>query len=196
MSFHEGKNIDSFTELPQQERNHLVSSLISLTFREIFEFGYVQTDPNFANYLYQSGSKKIVLLDFGATRKLPQHISTGYQQLLNASVNNNKLAMNNAISEIGFFQDDISEKQKDAVIELFQMACEPLQHIGEYDFSNSGLAKKISMAGRDLSFKKNYWHTPPADALFLHRKIAGLYLIAAKLNAKINIQNLINPYIN
>lgn len=196
MSFHEGKNIDSFTELPQQERNHIVSSLISLTFREIFEFGYVQTDPNFANYLYQSGSKKIVLLDFGATRKLPQHISTGYQQLLNASVNNNKLAMNNAISEIGFFQDDISEKQKDAVIELFQMACEPLQHIGEYDFSNSGLAKKISMAGRDLSFKKNYWHTPPADALFLHRKIAGLYLIAAKLNAKINIQNLINPYIN
>lgn len=196
MSFQEGKNIDTYIDIPQQERDHLVSSLIDLTFREIFEFGHVQTDPNFANYLYQSKNKKIVLLDFGATRELPPHIADGYHKLLNAMVNNDKKAINQAISQIGFFQDEISDKQRDAVIELFQMACEPLTKKGVYDFSHAGLAKKMSIAGKELSFKQNYWHTPPADALFLHRKIAGLYLLAAKLKAKVNIQNLVTPYIN
>jgi predicted unusual protein kinase regulating ubiquinone biosynthesis (AarF/ABC1/UbiB family) len=195
MSFHEGGNIDSYTALSQEERNHIAASLMSLTFREVFELHHVQTDPNFANYLYQPEDKKIVLLDFGATRELPSHIAKGYQQLINGSVKKNKETIDQAIELIGFFQEEISPKQKLAVTELFYMACEPLHHAGEYDFGNSDLAKRISIAGSELSLKKNYWHTPPADALFLHRKLAGLYLIAAKLKAKINIQDLIHPYI-
>jgi hypothetical protein len=34
-----------------------------------------------------------------------------------------------------------------------------------------------------LSMEQDYWHTPPADALFLHRKLGGLYLLAAKLRS-------------
>lgn len=196
MSFHEGGNIDTYTNLPQAERNQIVSSLFSLTFREVFEFQHVQTDPNFANYLYQPEQQKIVLLDFGATRQLPDHICHGYQQLINGSVKNNQETIDNAINKIGFFQEEISLSQRLAVTALFHMACEPLHYAGDYDFGASELAKNISIAGRELSLKKNYWHTPPADALFLHRKFAGLYLIAAKLKAKINIQNLIHPYIH
>ncbi len=196
MSYHDGENIDKFIDLTLQERNHIVSSLIKLTFKEIFELHHVQTDPNFANYLYQPESKKIVLLDFGATRELPAHITDGYKLLLQASVRNDKKAVDNAISQIGFFQEYITSQQREAVISLFQMACQPLGHIGEYDFENSTLAKNVSIAGRELSVKQNYWHTPPADALFLHRKIAGLYLIAVKLKAKINLRDLIYPYID
>jgi hypothetical protein len=43
--------------------------------------------------------------------------------------------------------------------------------------------------------QQNYWHSPPADALFLHRKIGGLYLLAARLKAKVNIRALIAPYL-
>ena len=196
MSHLDGENIDTFTNLPQQEKNHIVSCLIKLTFKEIFELKHAQTDPNFANYLYQPETRKIVLLDFGATREIPNHISDGYKSLLSATHKDNKNDIDDALQQIGFFQDQITDTQKDAVIGLFQMACEPLRHSGEFDFENSSLAKNVSLAGRELSFKQNYWHTPPADALFLHRKIAGLYLIATKLKAKINIQNIIKPYID
>ena len=41
-----------------------------------------------------------------------------------------------------------------------------------------------------LSTERDSWHTPPADALFLHRKAGGLYLLAAKLKARVDIRAL------
>ena len=67
---------------------------------------------------------------------------------------------------------------------------------GEYDFGTSDLSMRLREAGTILSMEKNYWHTPPADALFLHRKIGGLYLLAARLKAKVNVKALVAPYID
>jgi hypothetical protein len=53
---------------------------------------------------------------------------------------------------------------------------------------------RIKDQGMALSFEQNYWHSPPADALFFHRKLGGLYLLATKLNAGVNIQALFEPY--
>ena len=46
-----------------------------------------------------------------------------------------------------------------------------------------------------LSTEKDFWHTPPADALFLHRKLGGLYLLAARLKAQVPVQALARPYL-
>ena len=195
MSYHAGESIESLQSLPQDERDHITSSLISLLFNEMFVFKRVQTDPNFANFLYQRDTKKIVLLDFGATRELADAISAGYNKLLIASMDGNKESIGDALSEIGFFQETISDKQRLSVIDIFYQACEPLRHEGLYDFGASNLAQRISIQAKELSIKKNYWHTPPIDALFLHRKIGGLYLIASKLKANINIQRLIATHL-
>jgi hypothetical protein len=77
-----------------------------------------------------------------------------------------------------------------AVLKLFTLACEPLRHEGEYDFGSSDLAASIRDAGMSLSTDRNLWHTPPADAIFLHRKIAGLFLLAAQLKARVNVREL------
>ena len=57
------------------------------------------------------------------------------------------------------------------------------------------LASQLRDAGTQLSLEQGYWHSPPADALFLHRKIGGLYLLAAKLKAQVNVQQLLQPYL-
>jgi hypothetical protein len=54
-------------ELAQDQRDRVAHALASLTVREFFEMGLVQTDPNFANYLYDASTGRIALLDFGAT---------------------------------------------------------------------------------------------------------------------------------
>ena len=41
-----------------------------------------------------------------------------------------------------------------------------------------------------LGTDRDFWHTPPVDALFLHRKIGGLYLLAARLGARVDIRGL------
>lgn len=190
MSFVSGVPIESLESAPQADRDKAISLLLALLFREIFEFRLIQTDPNFANYQYDTDSKKLVLLDFGATREYPEHISKAYLKLMTAGTNHDRSAMQQAAEDIGFFAQDINPEQKEAVIDLFTQGCEPLGHDGVYDFGESRLAERIKDVGLKLSMEQDYWHTPPADALFLHRKLGGLYLLAARLKAKVNVQAL------
>ena len=80
------------------------------------------------------------------------------------------------------------------MIDLFLLSCEPLRHVGEYDFGRSDLAAQMRTAGLALSTEKEAWRTPPADAIFLHRKLAGLYLLAARLKARVDLRALFGPH--
>lgn len=195
MSYMEGVELTALQDQPQAVRDQAVSQLFSLLFRELFEFRLVQTDPNFANYLYQPATQKLVLLDFGATRAYPETISEGYRQLFSAGLREDTPAIEQALSQIGFFSQDIVTAQREAVVAIVQLACEPVRENRAYDFGNSPLAGQLREAGTKLSLEQGYWHSPPADALFLHRKIGGLYLLAAKLKAQVNVQQLIQPYL-
>ncbi len=194
MEYVDAKPIESICDLPAAERCFVAEQLIDLFFKEIFEFKLIQTDPNFANYHYQPESQKIVLFDFGATREITASLSDAYLSLFKAGSNNDREGVLNAATAIGYFKDALKDDYKERVIDLFLMACEPLRYNGEFDFKNSELASNIKDAGLQLSAQSQQWHTPPVDALFIHRKLAGLYLIAARLEAKIDVKALFSHY--
>ena len=195
MSYVEGAHIESLAQASQAERDRVMTLLFQLLFRELFEFRLVQTDPNFANYLYDSRRQQLVLLDFGACREYSADFSEGYRTLFGAALKNDKANIETALQQIGFFSQHIVEPQKIAVSELVALACEPLKQSHAFDFGTSDLANRLREAGMALSMKQNYWHTPPADAIFLHRKIGGLYLLAARLGARVNLYKLLKEYI-
>ena len=196
MQFVEGVAIEAVAQYPQDVRDKVASALMELCFKELFCFQLVQSDPNFANFQYQADSQKIVLLDFGATRTISDTLSQGYMQLMQGAIADDKQQMSNAAQQIGFFQDAIDPQQKQLIIDIFYQACEPLRTQGAYDFGASDLAKRITQAGKAMSTQQNEWHTPPTDAIFIHRKLAGMYLLAAKLNANINVHALFNQVVN
>jgi len=196
MSFVEGIPIESLCDASQADRNYVMSLLLELLFKEIFVFRLIQTDPNFANYQYNTVTKQLILLDFGATRAYPVTIAEGYRRLMQSAIEKNRDEMMIAAEQIGFFQDYIKADQREAVIDVFQQACEPLTQQGLYDFGHSDLVSRIRDAGMRLSVEKDYWHTPPVDALFLHRKLGGLYLLAAKLKAQVDVNALFRPYLS
>lgn len=103
--------------------------------------------------------------------------------------------MTAALTDIGFFSQQIMPEQKQAIIHMVQLACEPLQQNAPFDFGNSTLAQRLRDAGTAISMQQNYWHSPPADALFLHRKIGGLYLLAARLGAKVNVRQQLQSWL-
>ncbi|WEM43409.1 AarF/ABC1/UbiB kinase family protein [Photobacterium sp. DA100] len=194
MNFVDGLPVESLTNQPQHVRNHVMVLAFELLFKEMFDFRLVQTDPNFANFLYNEQSQQLVLLDFGATRAYPSRVSEGYRLLLSAALHHDKPAMNSALRQIGFFSQPITASQQEAVIALCLEACEPIMTVGEFDFGQTDLARRIRDAGTALSMKENYWHTPPADAIFFHRKLGGLYLLAARLQAKVDVGKIFSPY--
>ncbi|MGB0846477.1 MAG: ABC1 kinase family protein [Thiolinea sp.] len=195
MSFLQGVPVESLSGATQETRDRVIRLLLELLCREIFEFRLIQTDPNFANYQYNSDSAQLILLDFGATREYPETITEAYRSLMSGALTQNQEQMNAAAESIGFFGDYIRPEQRAAVIHVFQQACEPLCFSGEYDFGNSNLAGRIRDVGLELSTEKEHWHTPPADALFLHRKLGGLYLLAAKLRARVNVHDIFSAYL-
>ncbi|ELA7315345.1 ABC1 kinase family protein [Vibrio alginolyticus] len=195
MEFIDGSPIEQIEHYDQSTRDFVMHSLLELLFRELFEFKMVQTDPNFANYLYIENTRQIGLLDFGATREYSERFSTGYRQAFASVVNNDEQGLNDALEQIGFFSQTILPDQRQAILDLVKMACEPMLVDEPYDFKASGLAQKLREAGTILSMEQEYWHTPPADALFLHRKIGGMYLLAARIGAKVNIRQLVQPYL-
>jgi aarF domain-containing kinase len=54
--------------VPDEVRNELCRNLLRLVLNELFVFRFMQTDPNWSNFLYNPNSKKIFLIDFGASR--------------------------------------------------------------------------------------------------------------------------------
>ncbi|WP_285163197.1 ABC1 kinase family protein [Shewanella goraebulensis] len=190
MEFIEGEAIENVARLDQQTRDNIATNLLALFLDELFEFKLVQTDPNFANFMYQANSGKIVLLDFGATRQISEPLSAGYRKLMQGAMTNDKALMTQAASEIGFFQKDITIEQQQLIVDIFYQACEPLRSEAEYDFASSNLAKRITDAAKSMSTKPDEWHTPPTDAIFVHRKLAGIYLLASRIKAKVDVKKL------
>ncbi|GIU19721.1 MULTISPECIES: AarF/ABC1/UbiB kinase family protein [unclassified Shewanella] len=190
MSFVDAQSIESVATLNQAVRNSVATELLRLFFRELFEFKLIQTDANFANFQYQQETARIVLLDFGATREIPCDLSANYLQLMTAAIDNHRELMEQAAQQIGFFQTDISAQQKSLILDIFHQACEPLRASTPYDFGSSTLAKRIKMAGMEMSTDADKWHTPPVDALFIHRKLAGIYLLLSRLNARVDAKSI------
>jgi predicted unusual protein kinase regulating ubiquinone biosynthesis (AarF/ABC1/UbiB family) len=190
MGFAEGEPLDSLEKANQTERTLWVSRLFALFFEELFSFGCVQTDPNYANYLYNASNQRINLLDFGAVRDYEPDMIAGYKALFEAAMTENRPALFDAAKRIGYFSDTIDAKQADAVMKLFLIATEPLRCV-DYDFGNSDIATRIREQGLALSMEEGYWHSPPVASLFLHRKLAGLYLLAQRLEVTLPVRDLL-----
>ena len=195
MSFVGGVPIESMSNAPQAERDRIVSLLVSLLFRELFEFGLMQTDPNFANYHYDPEHKQLILLDFGATRSFVPAFGHGYQRLIRAAIAADRAAMAHAAIAIGYFDDLTQAKHQSAVLDMMQMALEPLRHKGDFDFGATDMVQRLRDAGMALGLDRDFWHIPPIDTLFLHRKLGGLYLLAARLKARVNVRQLLADYL-
>lgn len=195
MSFADGGPLESLEHAPQAERDRVITLLFGLLLREVFEFQCVQTDPNFANYRYQQETGQIVLLDFGATRLYSRDSTEAFRRLLVAGWRDDRAAINEAALEVGYFQHETLAKHRLLLTDLICQACEPLRHQGAYDFAISDLAGRLRDAGWQLGADRDFWHTPPVAVLFLHRKVAGLYMLAAKLKARVDVRRLFEPYV-
>jgi len=196
MSFVSGSPVEALANADSTIRDHIVSMLIRLLFREFFEFGTVQTDPNFANYRYDAETNRIVLLDFGATRHYAPKRMAQLRNLMAAAYHQDQAAVVKAALPLGYLDDVDPPARRQSIIELFLLICEPARHAGAYDFGNSDLTTRLRDSSYAMSYDRGQWRPPPADLIFLHRKLAGLFLLAARLKARVDVGALLIPHLN
>lgn len=191
MSFVEGKAIETLVETPQETRDEAMRLLFKLVLREIFEFGIIQSDPNFANYRYQPETGKLVLLDFGATRQVDAKIADGYRQLIQASFNADRDAVRAEALATGFVSEIAVTRHRSRIDNMIDVVVRELARTGPFDFSDRRFVGVLSEQGMEVAADKAAWHIPPTDLLFVQRKISGMALLAARLKARIDVRALV-----
>ncbi len=190
MSLVGGVPVESLMQSPQSERDRVVGLLFALLLRELFEFRLVQTDPNFANYRYDADSGRLILLDFGATRPYKAALANEFKRLMQGAIAGDRALMAAADMAIGYFDESTQHKHREAIVDMGEQAFEPFSHQGEYDFGSTKLPARIHQAAMALGMEREFWQLPPADAMLLQRKFGGLYLLAIRLKARVNLNAL------
>lgn len=195
MSYVEGRAVDTVAFSPQAERDRVMTLLIGLLFRELFEFRLMQTDPNFANYRHSPATGQVILLDFGATRAFSDEFAALYRRLLRAGLDNDRVRIRAAALEIGFLAGDTPARLEQAMLDMFDMSLQPLRHNGIFDFGASDLAIRMREAGMAMAEDHTHFRIPPMDTLYLQRKFGGIYMLATRLRARVNLRDLIELHL-
>ena len=196
MRFVESVPIEDVAAESQHLRNSIACDLITLMLREMFEFGLMQTDPNFANYRFDPGANRIVLLDFGATHQISPDILLLYRRLIQAGLTGNQTALAKAAEDIGFFDATTADKHRDILIAMIQKVFDTIRSTPTFDFAETDLSRELQAVGMTLGDDGFLPPPLPVDVLLLQRKLAGMYLLAARLRAKVDVVALLNPYLN
>jgi predicted unusual protein kinase regulating ubiquinone biosynthesis (AarF/ABC1/UbiB family) len=196
MSYLTGDPIETVEQQADVVRNRVGTDLLELGIREVFNWGLVQTDPNFANYRYQQDTGVIELLDFGATRRYSEQKQQALRDLLAACSDGDDSDVQHAAFDVGYLGDDDPAAYRRAIIDLLRTATEPARAKQDYDFGCSDIAARVSDIVVDMRLNEKYGRMPPVEVLFLHRKLGGLYLLLNRLRVRAPVRELVRAAVN
>jgi len=198
MEYVHGEPLESLGEegVDQATRDRVGMLLERLMFRELFEFRTMQTDPNFANYMYRPEDGRIILLDFGSTVTFEKSFTDRYAEISRALIDDNIDAIWRVAEDIGYLHPDDSPAHANRIVDLIRVICEPICEDRVYDFAASDVTVRARDAGLELAWKsKGQLRTPPPETVFLHRKLVGSFLTCARIRACVNVQRLILEFL-
>ncbi len=195
ISFVEGRPIEDARSLPQADRDRIATDLIDLLLAEVFRFGLMQTDPNFANYRYNYDTRRIVLLDFGATRRLKPATSALYHDLMSAGLAQDTRRVEQAATALGVIGPDIASAHRAQILTMIQTVFDALRAGDPFDFATTKLSDRLQVDGMALA-EAGFVPPPlPMDVLYLQRKFGGIFLLANRLQARVPVRALLESYL-
>lgn len=195
MDFIEARPIESVVGADEAARNRVAGLLIDLVLDELFAFGRMQTDPNFANYRYQPDTGRIVLLDFGASRPVDPATSAAYRTLFAAGLAGDRDAVRQAALDAGFMSIAAVERQGPLIDRMIDVVLAETTREGPFDFADRRFLAVIREQAMSAASDRAIWHIPPTDTLFLQRKISGTALLAARLQARVDLRALVERHL-
>ena len=190
MSFVEGRPVETLADAAQDVRDTAVGALVELVLRELFRFGVMQTDPNFANYRWQPETNRLVLLDFGAARPVAAATAAAYRALIVAGLGGDRDAIRETAVAAGFLGADAAAKHRPAIDRMIAAVQAELDRPGPLDFGDRAFVPVLKEEAQPLLADRDSWHLPSIDTLFVQRKVSGTALLAARLKARVDVRGL------
>uniref|UniRef100_A0A8C5K7D9 Coenzyme Q8B n=1 Tax=Jaculus jaculus TaxID=51337 RepID=A0A8C5K7D9_JACJA len=173
-----GVPLDQCQGLSQDIRNQICFQLLKLCLRELFEFRFMQTDPNWANFLYDATKHQ-----FKATLRFHSEF-----QVVKAATDGDRDRVLQKSRDLKFLTGFETKAFSDAHVEAVMILGEPFAAPGPYDFGLGDTARRIQ--GLIPVLLRHRLRPPPEETYALHRKLAGAFLACAHLHAQIACRDL------
>ncbi|KAI6251555.1 hypothetical protein HI914_00830 [Erysiphe necator] len=188
--FMNGVAITKIKNLSQEQKDWIGTQILRLCLREIIEFRFMQTDPNWTNFLYNQETHKLELLDFGASREYSQDFISKYTKLLVAASRLDKESLEKLSIDLGYLTGFESKTMLDAHINSVLTLAEPFLDTSPhlYDFRNQTITDRV----RELIpvMIRERLSPPPEETYSLHRKLSGAFLLCARLGSRVPCRKL------
>jgi aarF domain-containing kinase len=198
-----GATIDRIADVASQsERNRIGRMILYLTMKELFDWRFMQTDPNWGNFLYDVGTKSTSLIDFGAAREYSKEFVDGYLRIVWAAAIQDADTLMAQSLRMGFLTGD----ENALMLRAHQLSGftvgEPFRRVlntnnddesSSFDFRASRISERLSEY--TAVFLRHRLTPPPVEVYTLHRKLAGAYMLCIKLNAKVYARDILEEIV-
>ena len=190
----QGVSIDRAAKdaMSAQERDRVGCRLLWLSLNELFSFRFMQTDPNWSNFLYEPRTGQLSLIDFGACQSYDDAFVDDYLRLVRACADGE--AQRDAIlyhsHSLGFLTGQESKTMLDAHVSAAALVGSPFfAHRQPYDFGAQDISKTIA---KDVSTMIKERLTPPREEIYtLHRRLNGCFQLASRVGATIPARDIL-----
>jgi len=186
----DGTAVTKIRSLTQEQKDWIGTQILRLCLREIVEFNFMQTDPNWTNFLYNGETSKLELLDFGASREYPQKFINLYVQNLAAASRNDRDACRDLSIQLGYLTGYESKAMLNAHIDSVMTLAEPFMNSAPdvYDFEDQTITDRVR--GLIPIMIRERLAPPPEETYSLHRKLSGAFLLCARLGSRVRCKEM------
>lgn len=191
MDYIAADSIDTLADASQDVRDRSMAALLDLVLHELFVFGHMQTDPNFANYRWRPESGEIVLLDFGAARPVPPETTNAYRTLLRAGLAGDRDGLRAALIDVGFVSPALVIRHGAALDAMIDTIIAHVLRPGLFDFADRSFVARLREQAMPVVADTASWHLPPVETMFVQRKVSGTALLAVRMQARLPLVDMV-----